>query len=346
MRWFRVLGLVAVWNWTIPARPAAAQGDVADFPEYTPVAGVAGALKSVGSDTMNNLMMLWQEGFRRHYPNVLTQVEGKGSATAPPALRENVANFGPMSRPMKEAEIDDFKRRFGYEPTALPVAVDMLAVYVHRDNPIASLSLRQLDAIYSKSRKAGSAADVRTWGDLGLKGEWADKPISLYGRLPNSGTYGYFKEHVLLGGDFKDSVKEQPGSSTVVDGVASERYALGYSGFGYRRNEVRAVPLTTDEAPEPVPAEALFAYSGEYPLARDLLVYINHRPGGRLDSLRREFIRYIYSREGQRSVIEDGYLPVTPYMAAKTVDPLRLGDVAARLRQAVRENGAAGANPN
>lgn len=343
MRGLPVLCLFAVLIWPDPPRLMADPGDVADFPEYTPVAGVAGALKSVGSDTMNNLMMLWQEGFRRFYPNVSTQVEGKGSATAPPALRENIANFGPMSRPMKEAEIDDFKRRFGYEPTPLPVAVDMLAVYVHRDNPIASLTLRQLDAIFSKSRKAGYGRDIRTWGDLGLKGEWADQPISLYGRLPNSGTYGYFKEHVLLGGDFKDSVKEQPGSSTVVDGVAGERYALGYSGFGYRRSEVRAVPLATDDAPDPVPAEAVFAYTGEYPLARDLLVYINHRPGARLDSLRREFIRYIYSREGQRSVLDDGYLPVTAYMAAETLVPLRLSEVAARLRESVPENGA---NPN
>lgn len=311
------------------------QDDLTAFPVYKAVPGVAGALKSVGSDTMNNVMMLWQEGFRRRYPNIVTQVEGKGSATAPPALREGVANFGPMSRPMKEVEVDDFKRRYGYAPTALPVAVDMLAVYVHRDNPIVSLTLPQLDAVFSKSRKAGFAKDIRTWGDLGLTGEWANKPISMYGRLPNSGTYGYFKEHVLLGGDFKDTVKEQPGSSTVVDGVATERFAIGYSGFGYRRDEVRSVPLATDQDPKPIPAESKYAYDGQYPLARDLLVYINHRPGSRLDLLRAEFIRYIYSREGQQSVVDDGYLPTTPYMAATTLDTLGFVEDAANLKRSV-----------
>src|SRR5262245_21778705 len=220
---------------------------------YKPTTGVAGNIKSVGSDTMNNLMTLWAEDFRKSYPSVKVEVEAKGSSTAPPALVEGTATFGPMSRTMKNEEVDKFEAKYGYKPTALGTSIDMLAVYVHKDNPIQSLSLQQIDAIFSKTRKGGGAADIRTWGQLGLTGEWADKPISLYGRNSASGTYGYFKEHALFKGDYKDEVKEQPGSSSVVQGVASDKYAIGYSGIGYKTADVRAVPLKESPTEEPIP---------------------------------------------------------------------------------------------
>jgi phosphate transport system substrate-binding protein len=163
------------------------------LPEYRPVEGVSGNLKSIGSDTMNNEMTLWAEGFQAMYPNVQIEIEGKGSSTAPAALIAGTAHFGPMSRPMKAKEIDDFEKRFGYKPTAFRTSIDMLAVYVHKDNPIKGLTFQQVDAIFSKTRKGGLDKDIRTWGDLGLTGEWADKPISLYGRNSASGTYGFFK---------------------------------------------------------------------------------------------------------------------------------------------------------
>ena len=231
------LGLVAT--------PAFAQGVRVDsnLPGYTPVQGVSGSLKSMGSDSMNNMMALWAEGFLAHYPNVQIEIEGKGSSTAPAALIAGTAQFGPMSREMKSKEIDDFEKRYGYKPTALETGIDMLAVYVHKDNPIAGLSLEQVDAIFSKTRRGGFDTDIRTWGDVGLTGEWANKPISIYGRNAASGTYGFFKEVALFGGDYKDSVKEQPGSSSVVQGVATDKYAIGYSGIGYKTADVRAVPL-------------------------------------------------------------------------------------------------------
>src|SRR5882762_1875469 len=193
------------------------------------------------------------------YPNVEVEIEGKGSTTAPPALIAGTAHFGPMSRPMKQAEIDKFEEKFGYKPVGLPTSIDMLAVYVHKDNPLKSLTMQQVDAIYSRTRKAGYEKDITTWGDLGLEGEWADKPISLYGRNSASGTYGFFKEHVLLNGDYKDSVKEQPGSSAVVQGVASDKFAMGYSGIGYKTADVRAVPLARS-GNKFVPADAANAY--------------------------------------------------------------------------------------
>ncbi len=294
------------------------------IPPYKPSSGVSGTIKSVGSDTMNNLMTLWAEDFRKHYPNVQVEIEGKGSSTAPPALIEGTATFGPMSRTMKNEEIDQFEAKYGYKPLGLRTSIDMLAVYVHKDNPIASLSLQQIDAIFSKTRKGGSKEDITTWGQLGLTGEWADKPISLYGRNSASGTYGYFKEHALFKGDYKDSVKEQPGSSSVVQGVASDRYGVGYSGIGYMTADVRAVPVKATADGEAVAATPQFAYTGTYPLARYLYIYVNQKPGTELDPLRREFLRFVFSQDGQASVIKDGYYPVSAKIAGEELSKLGL----------------------
>ncbi|MCC5830414.1 MAG: PstS family phosphate ABC transporter substrate-binding protein [Phycisphaeraceae bacterium] len=291
-------------------------------PEYQRVAGVSGSIKCVGSDSMNNMMTLWAEGFRRVYPNVQIEIEGKGSTTAPPALVEGTAAFGMMSRAMRGQEIDAFEQRHGYRPTQLRTSIDMLAVYVHKDNPIArtGLTLQQIDAIFSKSRRGGHSEDIRTWGQLGLTGEWADKPISIYGRNSASGTYGFFREVALFRGDYKDEVKAQPGSASVVQGVASDRFAIGYSGIGYRTADVVLVPIARNPDADFVEATPENAYSGEYPLARFLYVYVNYRPGSELDPLRREFIRYMFSKQGQEDVVRDGYYPV----------PSRLGDVELR----------------
>lgn len=292
---------------------------------YTPIQGISGTIKSVGSDTLNNLMALWAEGFRRFYPGVKIEIEGKGSSTAPPALIAGTAHFGPMSREMKAKEIDDFEKKFGYKPARVRVAVDSLAVFVHKDNPLQCLTLQQVDAIFSKTRKGGAPKDIITWGDLGLSGEWASKPISLYGRNSASGTYGYFKEVALFGGDFKDTVKEQPGSSAVVQGVASDRFAIGYSGIGYKTADVKAVPLAVKQGAKCYEASSENAYSGEYPLARFLYLYLNYKPGEKLDPLRAEFIKYVLSKEGQLVVIKDGFYPVSYALAQEDLKALGLG---------------------
>jgi len=303
----------------VSSQPATAQVTVdAAIPAYVPIKGVSGTIKSVGSDTMNNEMTLWAEGFKTFYPNVQVEVEGKGSSTAPPALVAGTAQYGPMSRPMKDAEIAEFKNAFGYEPTAIATSIDMLAVFVHKDNPIAHLSLKQLDGIFSKTRNSGSE-DFVTWGDLGLTGEWANRSISLYGRNSASGTYGFFKEHAISKGDFKDTVKEQPGSSTVVQAVASDRYAIGYSGIGYATADVRAVPITKNATAKAVEATPENAYSGEYPLSRFLLLYVNKKPGESLDPLRKEFLKFVLSKQGQETVVKDGYYPVTAALREKQI---------------------------
>jgi len=294
------------------------------LPVYEPVQGIAGNIKSIGSDTMNNEMTLWAEGFLAMYPNVQIEIEGKGSSTAPPALINGTAHFGPMSRQMKNKEIDTFEERFGYKPTQLRTSIDMLAIYVHKDNPISGLTLQQVDAVFSKTRKGGYPQDIRTWGDLGLTGEWKNKPISLYGRNAASGTYGYLKEHALYKGDYKDEVKEQPGSSSVVQGVASDKYAIGYSGIGYKTADVRAVPLTVEKNTPFVPATPEYAYSGEYPLARFLYLSVNYKPGSDLDPLRREFIKFVFSQQGQLDVVKDGYFPVPAVIARQELESVGL----------------------
>ncbi|HET6279001.1 MAG TPA: phosphate ABC transporter substrate-binding protein PstS family protein [Candidatus Polarisedimenticolia bacterium] len=290
------------------------------LPAYSSVSGVSGSLSSVGSDTLNNLMTLWAEGFQKFYPAATIQVEGKGSSTAPPALIEGTAQLGPMSRAMKGTETDEFEKKYGYKPTPIRVAVDALAVFVNKDNPIKCMTLAQVDAVFSKSRRAGYAEDVTTWGQLGLTGDWAGRPVSIYGRNSASGTYGFFKDEALKNGDFKDSVKEQPGSASVVQGVTVDRYGIGYSGIGYTTSGVRAVPLAVS-GDACVEATADNAYSGAYPLARFLYVYVNKAPGKPLSPLTREFVKLVLSRDGQEVVVKDGYYPIP---AAIAQDGLKL----------------------
>ena len=279
---------------------------------YQKASGISGNLSSIGSDSMNNLMTLWAETFRKYYPNVKVQVEGKGSSTAPPALIAGTAQFGPMSRTMRSTEIDQFDQKHGYKPTEIRTSYDALSVYVHKDNPIKELSLAQVEAIFGKSRKRGYKANVTTWGQLGLTGDWANRPIGLYGRNSASGTYGFFREIVLRNGDYKDTVKEQPGSASVVQGITEDRYAIGYSGAGYRTSGVRAVPLS--EQPTGPYFEGTYeeVISGKYPLSRFLYLYVNKAPSKPLDPLQLEFLKLVLSKEGQEVVIKDGYMPLTP----------------------------------
>jgi phosphate transport system substrate-binding protein len=282
---------------------------------YKAVSGVSGNISSIGSDTLNNLMTLWAENFNKFYPNAKIQIEGKGSSTAPPALIAGTAQLGPMSRAMKGTEVDQFEKKYGYKPTPIRTSVDALAVFVNKDNPIKCMTMAQVDAVFSKSRWAGYKEDVRTWGQLGLTGDWASKPLSLYGRNSASGTYGFFKEHSLKNGDFKDEVKEQPGSASVVQGVTVDRNAMGYSGIGYATAGVKAVPLAEKEGGKCVEATAENAYDGSYPLARFLYVYVNKAPSQALDPLTREFVKLMMSKEGQEAVVKDGYFPIPATIA-------------------------------
>jgi phosphate transport system substrate-binding protein len=299
---------VATWLAAAAARADAPKVDPG-VPAYVPAQGISGSLNSTGSDTMVNLMNYWAEGYKKLYPNVKVQVEGKGSATAPPALANSLAQLGPMSREMKPEEEETIEKSQGVKPLRISTAIDCLAVYVHKDNPVPGFTMAQLDCIFSKTRKTGYA-DISTWGQVGLTGPWDSLPMSIYGRNSASGTYVYFKEHVLKKGDYKDSVKEQPGSSAVVDGVANDKAGIGYSGIGYKTSEVRAVPLAKDGKSALAQPSFANALNGKYPLGRALYIYVVKKPSEPLPPLVKEFVKYVLSQEGQEVVIKDGFGPL------------------------------------
>ena len=289
--------------------------------DYERVTGISGNLSSIGSDTLANLMTLWTEGFKRNYPSVNIQVQAAGSSTAPPALTEGTANFGPMSRAMKDKEIEAFESRHGYKPTPIRVAIDALAVYVHKDNPLDGLSIADVDAMFSTTRRCGGSASKDAWGSLGLAGGWTDRPIQLYGRNSVSGTYGYFKKVALCSGDFKNSVNEQPGSASVVQAVASSLNGIGYSGIGYITSGVKALDISIDGGPS-IAATPENALKGDYPLSRYLYVYVNKKPGQPLQPLAQEFLKLVLSKEGQEIVRKDGDIPISPEVAERELAKL------------------------
>ena len=305
---------------TAAAAPAQTVKVEAGVPSYQKASGVSGSLSSTGSDTMNNLMTLWGESFAKMYPNVKIQVEGKGSSTAPPALISGTAQFGPMSRAMRATEIDQFEKKYGYKPTQLRTSYDALAVYVNKDNPMEKATLAQIDGAFSKTRRKGGK-NAAKWGDLGLTGDWSGRPLSLYGRNSASGTYGFFKENVLGNGDYKDTVKEQPGSASVVQGVTEDRFGIGYSGIGYQTSGVKVVALEGKGGM----SNGSYAdvVSGKYPLARFLYVYVNRAPGKALDPVVREFLKFVFSKEGQEIVLKDGYYPLPAAIVKEELAKLR-----------------------
>ena len=294
----------------------------AGIPAYEKTSGVSGNLSSVGSDTLANLMTLWAEAFKRFYPGVNIQVQAAGSSTAPPALTEGTANLGPMSRKMKANEIQAFENRHGYKPTAIPVAIDALAVYVHKDNPLASLSIPQVDALFSATRKCGHPADIAVWGDVGLGDDWKGRAVQLFGRNSVSGTYGFFKDVALCKGDFKNTVNEQPGSASVVQSITKSLNGIGYSGIGYRTSGVRAVSIAPKEGAEAIAATTANAVSGQYPLGRFLYIYVNKRPNEPLPPLEGAFLSMVLSQQGQQVVIKDGYIPLPARVVEKTLAAL------------------------
>lgn len=293
------------------------------LPAYEKTSGISGNFSSVGSDTLANMMTFWAEEYKRIYPNVNIQIQAAGSSTAPPALTEGTAHFGPMSRKMKSKEIEAFEKRFGYKPTEIRVAIDALAVFVHKDNPIKGLRIDQVDAVFSSTRKCGAPEQINRWGDMGLEGDWAAKDVQLYGRNSVSGTYGYFKKKALCKGDFRNNVNEQPGSASVVQSISSSVNAIGYSGIGYKTSGVRTVPLAK-KGDKFVDATLENVATGKYPLSRFLYVYVNKHPNKPLSPIEAEFVKMVLSETGQKIVEKDGYVPLSSKMVNAELKKLGL----------------------
>jgi len=323
---FKTKTLIAAMGFASAALVSGSAGAVqtvdAGIPDYQKASGIAGNLSSVGSDTLANLMTLWAEEFNREYPNVNIQIQAAGSSTAPPALTEGTSNLGPMSREMKDDELEAFEDKYGYKPTAVPVAIDALAVMVNKDNPIKGLTVPQVDAIFSSTRKCGHETDIQTWGEAGVAA-WGAKSIQLYGRNSVSGTYGYFKEHALCKGDFKSNVNEQPGSASVVQSVTSSTNGIGYSGMGYSTSGIRMVPLAKKAGEPFIEATPENAIKGAYPLTRYLYVYVNKKPNQPLAPLENEFMKMVLSKTGQQVVIKDGYIPLPAKVVEKVLTTLK-----------------------
>jgi len=322
---FNKIAYLVVFTVLSLSSAASAQSQVdTDLPEYEPVAGISGNLSSIGSDSLNNLMTLWAELFQNYYPNVNIQIQGAGSSTAPPAITEGTANFGPMSRLMRSSEVQAFEERHGYPPTAVGTSIDLLAVFVNKDNPVQCLGIEQIDAVFSVGRRCGGAEDVTRWGELGLEGAWANRDFALYSRNAVSGTYGFFKENALCGGDFKPSINEQPGSASVVQGVNESLNGIGYSGIAYMTSGVKTVSVSAVGSDECIAPNKETAATGDYPLARLLYVYVNKNPNRELPPLEREFFRMVLSRQGQEVVVRDGYIPLPASAADRIREQLDL----------------------
>ncbi len=323
---FKTKSLIAAMGFAtvalVSGTACAVQTVDAGIPDYQKASGIAGNLSSVGSDTLANLMTMWAEEFNREYPNVNVQIQAAGSSTAPPALTEGTSNLGPMSREMKDDELEAFEDKYGYKPTAVPVAIDALAVMVNKDNPIKGLTIPQVDAIFSSTLKCGHPTEIETWGDAGVT-VWGSKSIQLYGRNSVSGTYGYFKENALCKGDFKSNVNEQPGSASVVQSVTTSANGIGYSGMGYTTSGIRMVPLAKKEGQPFVEAKPENALNGTYPLTRYLYVYVNKKPNQPLPPLENEFMKMVLSKAGQQVVIKDGYIPLPAKIVEKVLATLK-----------------------
>jgi len=307
-----LMGLAAWLSWWLFMRPFPVDSNI---PHYVKQPNVTGSLISAGSDTLTDVMVVCSRGFRRLYPSVTIQLEDKGSGTAPPALIEGRSQIAPMSRVMTDEEAHAFEAKYGYPPTAYKIALDALAVYVNRDNPIRQMTLQQLDGMFSSTRRKGAAA-IDSWGSLGLTGDWTSKNVELFGRDANSGTHDYFRQHVLDGGEFRPTVHEDL-SQDVVQDVADHVNGVGYSGIGWRTSNVRTVALgnTAKEFFEPTYEDAL---TGRYPLARFLYIYVNQPPGQPLQGAVGEFIKYVLSYEGQQAVVEAKFFPLPAKVVAET----------------------------
>lgn len=313
------------------SKPAAAKPAATKIPafaldaRYRPTSVLTGRLRSIGSDTMDLIVARWEEVFTQYHPGLRVVHEGRGSSTATPALVEGQSDFGPMSRALQPVEVGKFQERFGYAPTEIRVAIDALGLYVHPSNPVSQtgLTLEQVDAIFSATRKRGGAERLSTWGQLGIGGAWASAPINAYGRNKASGTYGFFRDSALGKGEFGEWVVEQPGSGEVVAQVAADKFGIGYSGVGYKTPGVALAPLLKALGQDPVEPSEETALGGEYPLARPLFLVTNRDPAAAPTDLQREFLTFVLGPIGQEIVKREGYYPLPARQAADELAKLR-----------------------
>ena len=321
----------------------------ANLDRYNPESQAAGGFKVRGSETMYPLLSRLSVEFQRRQPKVNIEVKGGGSAKAieefmqPPLsktgkimLAEERSKqfwFLATSRELFDAEIKTFTLEYGYEPVAIPVAVDAVALYVHKDNPISGLTLDQVDAIFSTTRNRGSKEAITKWGQLGLTNGWDEAPIQLYGRDRKSGTRAFFQEHVLGGGEFVPTLHENPGAASVILDLSRDQLGIGYSGLGLQSSTVRAIPLAENEGMPYVTPSSTTIGNQTYPLRRVLYLYLNNGPKGSLPGAAQEFLAFLLSRDGQEAVIKAGFFPLPVSEISKSSVALKTSPSSSTSRQ-------------
>ncbi|MBD1576701.1 PstS family phosphate ABC transporter substrate-binding protein [Vibrio sp. S11_S32] len=324
MSWLKYgVSLVALFSSLGQASSDVNSNGTKALPDYHKVSGVAGNLTSAGSDTLTTLMSMWAEDFQHIYPNINMQVQASGSSTAPTALTEATSQLGPMSRLMKVKEVESFEQQYGYPPVRLKIAIDAIGIFVHQDNPIKGLNFEQIDAIFSSTLQCGATQRLHSWQQLGVQADWAKLGFQLFGRNSASGTYGYFKQNALCGGDFKREVNEQPGSAAVVQSVASSVNSIGYSGISYQVSKARLMPIAI-QGDHYIEATRNNILSGQYPLSRYLYLYVNKNPLKPLPHNQAEFLKFIFSQQGQKSVEKDGYVSLSTQLAEQQLKKVGL----------------------
>lgn len=308
---------------------------------YQPSQDIKGRVTIVGSTTMQPLMTKLAAAFRSFQPKAQFGVEGQGSGES---IREFMLGLSlqhrgdksggggtqgssssdllASSRPLTDQEIKGFVSNHGYEPIGIPIAMDAVAIYVHNENPIGSLTLEQVDAMFSSTLKRSKGGRLTTWGQLGLKDQWSQQPLHLHGRNKKSGTRDFFKHVALLDGELSADVQEQPGSASEILAIAQDPLAVGYAGVGFQGSMVRIVPLAADSGGTALLPSPETVSNGQYPLARPLYLYVNKNPNGKLDPVVGEFLKFVNSRQGQETVARASFYPLSAAQISRNLELL------------------------
>jgi phosphate transport system substrate-binding protein len=323
-----------------PSQPAIRPVVDSSIANYLPKPGVSGAIVIAGSDTMQPIIVKAAAAFRLFQSGIKIAVQGGGSDAAlrqfiqdQSTIRRGDANprghqvsgsvdLLASSRPLTSEERQDFKARYGFEPTEIPIALDAIAIYVNHQNPLLSLTLEQVDALFSDSRKRGASEDITTWGQLGLQGDWKHQPVRLYGRDKRSGTRTLFIHTALLDGTLKPHVKEEPGPAMEILDISRDQLGIGYAGIGFQASTVRILPIAPRTGDTPIVPSAETAADGSYPMTRSLYLYAKRTAKGDLEPAVAEFLHFMNSREGQDMIARAGVYPLSTQQVTANLQAL------------------------
>ena len=296
-----------------------------NLPFYRPVEKLSGELKLGGSNTLSHIASVWIDGFRHFYPDVNISIEVNGSRQAVSDVSAGKTQIGLLSRTIGRSEVDEFRKVHGFNPTVLTPCLERTAIFVHKDNPIAGLTVAQVDAIFSTECRRGADKYCGTWKQFGLEGDWAGQPIVVHGRTKDTGSQVFLQQKVLLGSPFRDDLQTHPTNVKMLQAIAKDPSAIGFSGLSYATPQVRAVPISFAEGEDFVAVDSAEAARGRYPLVRQLQFVVKHDPKEKMPAVEQEFIKYVFSRLGQEDVVKAGFQAIPARPARVALDAVGLG---------------------